>query len=201
MLWVLYLLACMVGVSAWPTNYRYDKETKCEKIAVPMCRTNSSKYDQTRLPNFIGFTNQSQVKIFTRQTEMQELVKTKCSKDLVFFLCSVLLPICISDWEGANGEIIRPMVPPCRSLCESVYTDCIQSIKMLNVSWPEMLNCSRLPDHDEGICIAPNAFVTTTISSASSPAPSHKLKGECEFLLSKYFIVAFITSFHFLPVY
>lgn len=179
-LWVLSLLACICGMDAWQAPTRI-KRTKCQKITVPMCRTNSSKYDQTRLPNFIGFTNQSQVNTFTKNTQMQELVKTKCSKDLVFFLCSVLLPICISDWEGTDNEIIYSMVPPCRSVCESVYNDCIQTIRMLNVSWPGMLNCSGLKDHDEGICIAPNAFVSAT----ATPAP-YKMKGQCTFLLSVF---------------
>ena len=193
-LWVLYLLLCIRGMDAWQTAPRLDK-MKCQKITVPMCRTNSSKYDQTRLPNFIGFTNQTQVDIFTRKTQMQELVKTKCSKDLVFFLCSVLLPICISDWEGTHTEIMHPMVPPCRSVCESVYNDCIQTIRMLNVSWPGMLNCSGLPDHDEGICIAPNAFVSVT----ATPAP-YKLKGQCAFLLLVSFVF-FLISFHFVSSY
>ena len=191
---VLYLLLCIRGMDAWQTAPRLDK-MKCQKITVPMCRTNSSKYDQTRLPNFIGFTNQTQVDIFTRKTQMQELVKTKCSKDLVFFLCSVLLPICISDWEGTHTEIMQPMVPPCRSVCESVYNDCIQTIRMLNVSWPGMLNCSGLPDHDEGICIAPNAFVSVT----ATPAP-YKLKGQCAFLLLVIFVF-FLISFHFVSSY
>ena len=91
-LWVLYLLLCIRGMDAWQTTPRLDK-MKSQKITVPMCRTNSSKYDQTRLPNFIGFTTQTQVDIFTKKTQMQELVKTKCSRDLVFFLCSVLLPV------------------------------------------------------------------------------------------------------------
>ena len=184
-LWVLYLLLCIRGMDAWQTAPRLDK-MKCQKITVPMCRTNSSKYDQTRLPNFIGFTNQTQVDIFTRKTQM--LVKTKCSKDLVFFLCSVLLPICISDWEGTHTEIMHTM-------CESVYNDCIQTIRMLNVSWPGMLNCSGLPDHDKGICIAPNAFVSVT----ATPAP-YKLKGQCAFLLLVFFVF-FLISFHFISSY
>ena len=89
-LWVLYLLLCIRGMDAWQTAPRLDK-MKCQKITVPMRRTNSSKYDQTRLPKFIGFTTQTQVDIFTKKTQMQELVKTKCSRDLVFFLCSVLV--------------------------------------------------------------------------------------------------------------
>ena len=163
-------------MDAWQTTPRLDK-MKCQKITVPMCRTNSWKYDQTRLPNLIGFTTQTQVDIFTKKTQMPELVKTKCSRDLVFFLCSVLLPICISNWECTHTEIMHPLVPPCRSVCESVYNDCIQTIRMLNVSWPGMLNCSGLPDHDEGICIAPNAFVSVT----ATPAP-YKLKDQCAFL-------------------
>ena len=71
-----------------------------------------------------------------------------------------------------------PMVPPCQSVCERVYNDCIQTIRMLNVSWPGMLNCRGLPDHDEGICTVPNAFVSITATAAP-----YKLKGQCAFLL------------------
>ena len=174
-LWLLLpLISCVVVADAWPTTYPYDSKTKCQKITVPLCSGNASKYDQTRLPNFISFTNQRQVELFTKQTQIQELVKTKCSKDVVFFLCSVLLPICISESKGTDGKMISPMVPPCRSLCENVYNDCIQSIRMLNFSWPGKLNCSGLPDHNEGICISPDAFVRST----PIPAP-YKLTGQC----------------------
>ncbi len=189
-LWLLYL-SCIPAVHAWLTFYPYDTQTKCQKITVPICRTNSSKYDQTRLPNFISQTNQTQVKKFMEQIQIQELVKTKCSQDLVFFMCSVLLPICIPDSKGTDGKIISPMVPPCRSLCENVYNDCIQSIRMLNFTWPYEFNCSGLLDHNEGMCITPDAFVSTT----PTPAP-YKLKGQCAFLYSKYVIVYFTIIFH-----
>ena len=94
---------------------------------------------------------------------------------------------------STHTEIMHPMVPPCRNLCESVYNECIQTIRMLNVSWPGMLNCSGLPDHDEGICIAPNAFVSVT----ATPAP-YKLKDECAFLSLVFYSVFYnFFSFYF----
>lgn len=167
------LFLCASASSGWPTTYPYESQTKCEKITVPLCRTNESKYDQTRLPNFISFTNQARIKYFTQQTQLQELVKTRCSRDLVFFLCSVLTPICISDANAGDSGRADPMVPPCRSLCKRVYNDCIQSIQKLNFSWPGSLNCSGLPDHNEGVCITPAAFV--------SP-----LTGQCAIYLATY---------------
>ena len=151
------LLVSVLAVNAWTTPLWYppDSQMKCQIITVPMCRTNTSKYDKTRLPNFLGFTNQDQVQNFTENKQMQKLVQTKCSKDIVFFLCSVMVPICIP--ESFMKDV---MVPPCRSLCQNVYSDCIQSIKRLNATWPGNLNCSGLPDHNEGMCITPNAFVT-----------------------------------------
>ena len=156
-MFVICFLATVIVVDGWAEIHTKDK---CQKIVVPLCQTNASKYDQTRLPNFIKFTNQMQVKTLTDRKELQDLVKTKCSKDFVFFVCSVLLPICITDSEEAN--IQNMIIPPCRSLCENVYNDCIQSIEKLNITWPSYLNCSGLLDHDEGVCITPDAFVTPT---------------------------------------
>ncbi|XP_028393723.1 secreted frizzled-related protein 3-like [Dendronephthya gigantea] len=166
-----FFLSLFTTALAWQTSYPYDRRAKCEKIVVPLCRTNESKYDQTRLPNFFAIPDQFNVQLFTEKPKIQELVKTKCSEDLVFFLCSVLLPICISESSST-------MVPPCRSLCENVYRDCIQSITRLNFTWPGNLNCSGLPDHNEGICIAPNAFVGTTTPMPTTPAPQ-QLKFHC----------------------
>ena len=165
---------------SWNGCLANDSPTRQDEMSKNSCPNALHKLLEVRAnmtSKFHWFHDSNPSGHLPNKTQMQELVKTKCSRDLVFFLCSVLLPICISDWEGTHTEIIHPMVPPCRSVCESVYNDCIQTIRNLNVGWPGMLNCSGLPDHDEGICIAPNAFVSVT----ATPAP-YKLKDQCAFL-------------------
>lgn len=132
----------------------------CQKITVPLCRGNTSKYDRTRLPNFFGYSSQYQVQLFTEQSIIQTLVNNKCSRDIVFFLCAVLLPICVNP-NDKDDPSCRPIIPPCRSLCEIIYNDCAPSLRRFNETWPVQLNCSSLPYRNEGMCIDPTAFVST----------------------------------------
>ena len=187
-----FLLSLLTTALAWKSSNPYDSSAKCEKIVVPLCTTNESKYDQTRLPNFAGMSDQFKITIFTKEAKIQELVKSRCSKDLVFFLCSVLVPICFPETSSM-------IVPPCRSLCENVYKDCIQSITRLNYTWPGNLNCSGLPEHNDGVCVIPSAFVSTTPITdfvSTTQTPPQQLKGECFPLLKKSaakFYVIFIS--------
>lgn len=178
LLWLLFFtLTNGYVVTAWRTSY--ENHLKCQNITVPACLTKDSKYNKTRLPNFIGQTNQLEVKIFTELTWVQELIKTKCSKDLVFFLCSTVLPICVERAIGdgkRKNQMAMAMFPPCRSLCESVYNDCLDSMKKVNFSWPGKFNCSKLPDHVNGMCITPDAFVSSTRTPSKTKL---KLKGAC----------------------
>ena len=91
----------------------------------------------------------------TRRSEVFEyfsvLRMTKCSKDLLFFICMMYQPICFEDY---NERIL-----PCRSVCEGVKNGCLKTITSFGFQWPEELNCAALPDHDTGVCIKPSAII------------------------------------------
>lgn len=142
-------------VKSWVPTYPADYQS-CQKITVPLCQGSGMKYNLTRLPNHIGHTDQAAIRHFTEQNELTYLVSTKCSSDLVFFLCATLVPICVNDRRFQTP----PMAPPCRNLCEKVYNDCISSMRKRKFLWPRNLKCSGLPNHATGMCIEPNSFVT-----------------------------------------
>ena len=164
----LLFLLCLAtdAVECWNQFYPID-HPDCEAVAVPLC--SNMKYNLTRLPNHIGYTDQTAIRLFTEQKNLKNLVNTKCSPDLVFFLCTTLVPICVNS----NQFAAPPMVRPCRDLCENVYNNCIASMQTLNFKWPTNLNCSDLPYHATGMCIRPRSFFATK----PNPKAATRLKG------------------------
>lgn len=166
---LVFLCVAAFVVDCWIATYPMD-HSDCEEVTVPLCSGSDMKYNSTRLPNHIGYTDQGAIRRFTEQKELKNLVNTKCSADLMFFLCATLVPICVNNVQFAYP----PMVRPCRNLCENVYQDCIASMRTLNFQWPTNLNCSDLPDHATGMCIGPTAFATTKPNAKATG----KLKGK-----------------------
>ncbi|KAJ7378682.1 hypothetical protein OS493_021986 [Desmophyllum pertusum] len=72
------------------------------------------------------------------------VVKSACSDDLQFFLCSVYAPMC--------SELNTP-IPPCRSLCNSVKHGCEAWMRRSGFTWPESLTCDRFPELGKEICV------------------------------------------------
>ena len=91
----------------------------------------------------------------SRRTDVLEyfglLRLTRCSKDLLFFICMTYQPICFEGYHQA--------IPPCRSVCESVRDGCLDTITKYGFLWPEELRCEKLPDHQTGVCIKPSAII------------------------------------------
>ena len=91
----------------------------------------------------------------SRRTELFEyfglLRLTRCSKDLLFYMCMVYQPICFHDYDEP--------IPPCKSVCEGVRSGCLDIITRYGFKWPEELNCKNLPDHQSGVCIKPSAII------------------------------------------
>ncbi|XP_034030287.1 uncharacterized protein LOC117514108 [Thalassophryne amazonica] len=127
----------------WPDSLRCEKFTTdsceqsgvnvnmCEPITIPMCQGLS--YDQTISPNLLG--HQTQREAASHMSFFDSLVKTLCSVDIQFFICSVYAPKCV------EGEAHRP----CRSLCERAKRDCESLMTTFGVSWPEELQCESFP--------------------------------------------------------
>ncbi|XP_046907304.1 uncharacterized protein LOC124488630 [Hypomesus transpacificus] len=108
------------------------QQEPCELITVPMCQNLS--YNQTTMPNTLGHKSQSEVTV--QIAALEPLVKSVCSAELRFFLCSVHTPQCV---EGVAQR-------PCRSLCERVRQQCQSLLEKPGMSWPHQLTCDSFPE-------------------------------------------------------
>ncbi|KAI3356477.1 hypothetical protein L3Q82_017219 [Scortum barcoo] len=77
---------------------------------------------------------------------------TRCSPDLLFYLCAMYAPICTIDFQ-------HEPIKPCKAVCERAKQGCEPVMKRYNHSWPESLACTELPQYDRGVCISPEAIV------------------------------------------
>ena len=125
-----------------------NNNTNVDSLAsVPLCK--SMNYNVTRLPNYWGQTSQKD-DVQRSISVYDDLVKTKCSSQLVFFLCTLYLPICIVNMSD---------VRPCRSVCQKVKRECIGVVQKFGKQWPDTLDCDLFPDYQTAICVKPEAFV------------------------------------------
>ncbi|XP_033100250.1 uncharacterized protein LOC117103750 [Anneissia japonica] len=109
-----------------------NPDGSCEDIILPMCLNMS--YSQTRLPNVLGHTSQ-----FDALTAIiDNVILVGCSPTILPFLCSVYTPMCTADGSAK----------PCRSLCQQTMYECQQLLTLLNLKWPEELECSNFTDDD-----------------------------------------------------
>jgi Fz domain len=109
---------------------------------------------------------------------------------LVFYLCSMFVPVCPRDFiigrrRGGRrrstptgpAAVVDPydeLIPPCRELCERVKTGCNSVLARYGIVWPADLDCATLPRHDAGVCISPDS-----IDNVVSADRSTKTTGEC----------------------
>lgn len=72
-----------------------------------------------------------------------------CSDQMLFFLCSLFVPICISNHAAP--------IPPCRDVCVAARTGCESVVEnKYNQTWP--VDCTIFPEYDTNVCISPQAF-------------------------------------------
>lgn len=131
---------------------------KCEEIKIDLCK--ALPYNRTRLPN--SFEHETQATVNRTLWDLaQRINEVVCSEDLIFFVCSLYLPICVEHQQ------IKKPIKPCRSVCEKVKSDChtaVQSIagmKSLLLAFPEF-ECGTLETYDKGVCLTPRAFIQPT---------------------------------------
>ncbi|XP_065204050.1 frizzled-5 [Planococcus citri] len=122
----------------------YPGGSRCEEITIPMCK--GIGYNLTYMPNELNHDSQEEAGMEVHQ--YWPLVEIKCSPDLKFFLCSLYTPICFEDFHGP--------LKACRSVCESARSGCEPLMKQYGFSWPERMNCDKLPTMEENpLCMAP----------------------------------------------
>ena len=122
-----------------------EQKLQCEPIA-PVCR--NMPYNKTMFPNILNHTNLDEAKREIRS--FKPLIKSGCSNDLRFFLCSIYFPECQKD-----GPIL-----PCQSLCQKVKTGCYPLMQNYGFSWPDYLKCNQFPKNGTTtVCIDNNHLV------------------------------------------
>lgn len=154
---LIYLLFCLAPLysNGYPVP---EASQRCEEIQIGLCK--SLPYNRTRLPN--NFEQETQSIVNRTLLDLaQRINAVVCSDDLLFFVCSLYLPICIE-----NHRIKKP-IKPCRSVCEKVKSDCQAVVESITgaesplLAFPEF-ECDKLEDYDKGVCLTPKAFVQPT---------------------------------------
>lgn len=130
---------------------------KCEPITVPFCK--KIQYNVTIMPNLLNHNTQEDAALEVHQ--FYPLVKINCNSVLLFFLCSVYVPVC---------TILDRPIPPCRSLCISARSGCEEVLNKFGFPWPENLECDRFPDPPD-ICVGENNTTSSTTSSSTKYKP------------------------------
>ncbi|XP_061111932.1 frizzled-6-like [Conger conger] len=103
----------------------------CEPIRVPRCL--DMPYNMTYFPNMMEHYDQDIAA--SKMEPFMPLVRLPCSPDVHHFLCQAFFPTCTEPSEVAW---------PCRSLCETVLSDCRKPIETFGIDWPPELQCDRL---------------------------------------------------------
>ncbi|XP_077304257.1 secreted frizzled-related protein 3 [Lithobates pipiens] len=141
----------------------------CEPVRIPMCKT--MPWNMTKMPNHLHHSTQANAILAIEQFE--GLLETKCSEDLLFFLCAMYAPICTIDFQ-------HEPIKPCKSVCERARTGCEPILIKYRHNWPESLACEELPVYDRGVCISPEAIVTVEQGTESmQDVPTDSNNGNC----------------------
>ena len=133
----------LLGVLA--TTVYFVESQKCEPVVVSLCKGLAAKYNSDKMynttmyPNSLSHRNQEEAGLEVHQ--FFPLIKVGCSKYLQLFLCTVYVPMCS-----------KPMILPCRSLCEEARNGCLPLMRNFGFQWPEQLKCSKYPKKGDGVC-------------------------------------------------
>ncbi|XP_016419432.1 atrial natriuretic peptide-converting enzyme [Sinocyclocheilus rhinocerous] len=83
----------------------------CEPISLEICM--NLPYNSTRFPNYLGHHSQKETSVSWESSLFPALVQTNCYKYLMFFACTVLVPMC--------DPVTQQRVPPCRRESADVW--------------------------------------------------------------------------------
>ncbi|KAI2643839.1 Atrial natriuretic peptide-converting enzyme [Labeo rohita] len=116
----------------------------CEPISLEICM--NLPYNSTRFPNYLGHHSQKETSVSWESSLFPALVQTNCYKYLMFFACTVLVPMC--------DPVTQQRVPPCRNSkerCESV-------LGIVGLQWPEDTDCAQFPEEGQANKCSPSHF-------------------------------------------
>lgn len=125
--------------------FGFRRRSNCQPLKIQSCR--KLGYNQTRSLDDMY----PSMPLPELQQYIKLLDKIQCSKDLLFFLCTIYSPVCFAGYA--------PRVLPCRSVCERVKKGCLPYVQLAGFSWPSELDCGKLPEYNTGVCIRPSAIV------------------------------------------
>nr|XP_006819459.1 PREDICTED: uncharacterized protein LOC102805162 [Saccoglossus kowalevskii] len=112
----------------------------------------------TQFPNYVGLTNAEDAALEINQ--YIPLFSIQCSEHLADFLCALYFPKC-DDVPG--------ILPPCQSLCQSVYDGCYPVMNNFGFPWPDKLICDTFPDsYDSEVCFG----TVMSDQDTTTPAPT-----------------------------
>ena len=137
------------------------QDLKCEPIKIDQC----NQYNSTGMPNLMGHQLQGDAKAGLET--FLPLIQFGCSDELLMFLCSVHVPMCVTlPGEGPAHTLIGP----CRPLCQRVKRSCLRILQNFNLEWPESLACDRFPPSNnmEHMCMEGGADLTNSDNIASN---------------------------------
>ncbi|XP_052396658.1 atrial natriuretic peptide-converting enzyme [Carassius gibelio] len=123
----------------------------CEPISLEICM--NLHYNSTRFPNYLGHHSQKETSMSWESSLFPVLVQTNCYKYLMFFACTVLVPMC--------DPVTQQRVPPCRSLCRNSKERCESVLRIVGLQWPEDTNCTQFPEEgqENSSCLLPDPEV------------------------------------------
>eukprot|EP00057_Strongylocentrotus_purpuratus_P009924 XP_011664398.1 PREDICTED: frizzled-9-like [Strongylocentrotus purpuratus] len=116
----------------------------CERITIDFCQ--GIGYNMTKMPNLFGHVTQSEAAPSIH--EFHPLVVVGCAEHLRLFLCSMYAPMC--------SEHIDIRIPSCQSMCDDVRRKCEPVMARFSFSWPESMNCDKLPRGKDLCMVAPD---------------------------------------------
>ena len=145
--------------------------SRCETVSIPFCKRLG--YNQTIFPNNLDHENHEEA--MADASEFKSLVESECSKDIVYFLCSLYSPVCTQMGSA---------LPPCKSLCKSARNGCEQLMNNYGFRWPDRFNCNRFPTSNEKLCVGRNTANNTEDGSSKKTFKRSGMTVICKVLLS-----------------
>ncbi|CAJ0919007.1 unnamed protein product, partial [Mesorhabditis belari] len=157
-------LLFLLGTLSAESMFKQSLKGRCQKIEFDLCK--DIPYNMTFFPNpMLGQDQQNIDSLHMYTDHFKPLILTKCHPHLKFFVCSVFAPMCPKDVPQA--------VTSCKSLCEQVKAGCKSLLDQYGLAWPELLECDRFPEINQGLCMNPPEGTQQSPSPSGSFARPH----------------------------